>query len=56
MMQNQEASTILQEKRTSPPPARVAEAAYFLWLERHGSGGDAEDDWYQAEKQLLGLI
>ncbi len=56
MMQNQEASTILRETRTSPPPPRVAEAAYFLWLERHGSDGDAEDDWYQAEKQLLGLI
>jgi Protein of unknown function (DUF2934) len=56
MMQNQEASAILRETRTGPSAARIADAAYFLWLDRDGSEGDAEQDWYQAEKQLLGLI
>jgi hypothetical protein len=56
MMQNQEASAILRETRTGPSAARIADAAYFLWLNRDGSEGDAEQDWYQAEKQLLGLI
>jgi hypothetical protein len=55
MMQNQDVSAILRETRTSPPRTRIAEAAYFLWLERQGGAGDAEQDWCQAEKQLLGL-
>ena len=42
--------------RTGPSAARVADAAYFLWLKRDGGAGDAEQDWYPAEKRLLGLI
>jgi hypothetical protein len=31
---------------------RIAERAYFLYLARHGEGGDALGDWLEAERQI----
>ena len=56
MVRNQDASTLLAETRTRPPHFRTAEAAYFMWLNRDGSLGGADVDWYLAERQLLGLL
>lgn len=32
----------------------VSALAYRLWEQRGGSGGSAEDDWFQAEQMLAG--
>jgi hypothetical protein len=43
------AATLPSAFGTSPYQAEIAEAAYFLWLQRDGQHGSHEDDWLKAE-------
>ena len=45
------AGTIEAAAAPEPTDAQIAERAYFLSLERQGSGGPL-DDWLQAEREL----
>jgi hypothetical protein len=42
------ASISIQEK--------VALLAYSYWEKREGQGGSPEEDWYRAEKEILGQL
>jgi hypothetical protein len=35
---------------------RIAQVAYFRWLGRDGQGGNAVDDWLDAEREVLGAM
>jgi hypothetical protein len=50
-----EAATLHEESaaaRETSLDGRIAERAYFLYLARHGEGGDALGDWLEAERQI----
>jgi hypothetical protein len=34
-------------------PDQISKLAYALWQARGGNGGSPEEDWYQAEQELL---
>jgi Protein of unknown function (DUF2934) len=40
---------------TPPPPSHdeIARAAYYRWVARGGMHGGADDDWHEAERELL---
>ena len=46
-----EAAGMIEAAAPEPTDAQIAERAYFLSLERQGSGGPL-DDWLQAEREL----
>ncbi len=46
-----EAAGMVEAAAPEPTDAQIAERAYFLSLERQGSGGPL-DDWLQAEREL----
>jgi hypothetical protein len=37
---------------TPPTEEQIAERAYHIYLERGGAGGNPDDDWLQAEREL----
>ena len=36
----------------APSHEQIAERAYGLWLSRGSHDGDAQDDWFRAEREL----
>lgn len=42
-----------QEPEYGVSPAEIAEAAYRRWVERGCPQGSAEEDWLEAEKELM---
>ena len=36
----------------SPTHEEIRTRAYFLYLQRNGSSGDPQDDWFRAEQEL----
>lgn len=43
----------VQEPENDVSPAEIAEAAYRRWVEHGCPQGSAEEDWLEAEKELL---
>ena len=43
----------MQEPEHGVSPAEIAEAAYQRWVERGCPQGSAEEDWLEAEKELM---
>ena len=44
----------IQDSR--PTQEQIAVRAYQIYLERGGDGGNSEDDWLQAERELTQAI
>ena len=40
----------------APEPSRIAERAYELYVQRDRQDGRAEEDWLEAEQQLLEAV
>jgi transcriptional regulator with XRE-family HTH domain len=43
-------------QRAAPTYEEVAERAYLLWQQRGCPDGNAEEDWFQAERQLMAAL
>jgi hypothetical protein len=37
----------------TPTTEQIANLAYSIWVERGCGGGSAEENWFEAERQLL---
>jgi hypothetical protein len=40
------------ESITAPSHEDIAALAYQMWLERRGEDGTADEDWFEAEREL----
>jgi len=45
-------SEVIQDSPPPPSHEEIARLAYVLWQARGGGDGSAEQDWFEAERQL----
>jgi hypothetical protein len=43
---------VQQDSVLTPSHEQIARLAYILWQARGGGDGEAEQDWFEAERQL----
>jgi cytoskeletal protein RodZ len=48
-----ENDSLAEMQRSAPTYEEVAQRAYLLWQQRGCPNGNADEDWFQAERQLM---